>query len=348
MRQWRPIPCESLCPLAGRGLCLTIFLYIRRALGGDGGRRGLTVSQERQTKPAGALSSRVAKYGYLFILPWVIGFLVFIAGPMLISVFLSLTKYDLAQVEFVGLENYRFLILEDPLFWKSLLNTAIYVGASVPLGLTGSLLLAMLLSTKIRGMSVFRTIYYLPSITPAVASALLWMWIFHPDIGILNHALRGLGLDNPPGWLQSESWALPAFIVMSLWGIGGARMIIFLAGIQNVSDHYYDAAKIDGANAWQRFIHITIPLITPVIFFNLVLGVIGAFQVFASAYVMTNGGPNNATLFYALYLYRNAFQFFKMGRASAMAWILFGILFLFTWVQFKRSRRWVHYEGELA
>ena len=290
-------------------------------------------------------SPGAARWGYIFILPWVVGFLLFTAGPMLASVALSLTKYNLAEIRFVGLENYRSLIADDPLFWKSLWNTAVYVVVSVPLGLTGSLLLALVLSQRIRGVSVFRTIYYLPSITPAVASALLWMWVFHPDIGILNHALRAVGIANPPGWLQSEQWALPAFIVMSLWGIGGARMIIFLAGIQNVSDHYYDAAKIDGANAFQRFLHITIPLITPVIFFNLVLGVIGAFQVFASAYVMTNGGPNNATLFYALYLYRTAFQFFKMGRASAMAWILFAILLVFTYVQFRRSRRWVHYEG---
>ncbi|MHC4713276.1 MAG: carbohydrate ABC transporter permease [Planctomycetota bacterium] len=308
------------------------------------------MSQEssRTSRRPRRLSARTAGRGYLFILPWMIGFLIFTAGPMIASIFLSLTKYNLAEIRFIGLENYRSLVAEDPLFWKSLLNTTIYVAVSVPLGLTGSLLLALMLSARIKGVSIFRTIYYLPSITPAVASALLWMWVFHPDIGILNHALRALGFANPPGWLQSEQWALPAFIVMSLWGIGGARMIIFLAGIQNVSDHYYDAAKIDGANAFQRFIHITIPLITPVIFFNLVLGVIGAFQVFASAYVMTNGGPNNATLFYALYLYRTAFQFFKMGRASAMAWMLFAILLVFTYFQFRNSRRWVHYEGGLT
>ena len=171
------------------------------------------------------------------------------------------------------------------------------------------------------------------------------MWVFHPDVGILNYGLRAIGINNPPGWLQSETWAMPALVIMSLWGIGGARMIIFLAGLQGISDHYYDAAKIDGAGAVQRFRHITLPLITPVIFFNLVLGVIGAFQVFTSAYVMTAGGPNNATLFYALYLYRNAFVYFKMGRASAMAWILFAILLAFTYIQFRRSSKWVYYEG---
>lgn len=303
------------------------------------------VRKQKSGRKPRSVSSKAALWGFLFITPWIIGFLVFRAGPMAASFFMSLTRYNLATMDFIGLEHYRSLFADDPLFWKSLRNTAIYVGASVPLGLTGSLLLAMLLSAKVRGMSFFRTVFYLPSITPAVASALLWMWVFHPDIGILNHALRGLGVANPPGWIQSETWALPAFILMSLWGIGGARMIIFLAGLQNVSEHYYDAAKIDGANAFQRFVHITLPLISPVIFFNLVLGVIGAFQVFSTAYIMTNGGPNNATLFYALYLYRNAFQFFKMGRASAMAWILFALLFVFTYLQFRNSRRWVHYEG---
>jgi len=295
--------------------------------------------------PSGALARKIGLWGYLFIAPWIIGFLVFTAGPMLVSLALSFTTYNLAEVRYEGLHNYSFLTLKDPLFWKSLKNTAVYVAVSVPLGLTGSLLLAMLLNVRLRGISILRTIYYLPSLTPAVASALLWMWVFHPDIGILNYSLKAIGIDNPPGWLQSPTWAMPAMIIMSLWGIGGARMIIFLAGLQGISDHYYEAAKIDGANAWQRFVHITIPLITPVILFNLVLGVIGAFQVFTSAYVMTEGGPDNATLFYALYLYKNAFQFFKMGRASAMAWILFVILLVFTYIQFRHSRRWVHYEG---
>ncbi len=292
-----------------------------------------------------SLYSKTQVYGYLFILPWVIGFIVFTVGPMLASLWISLTSYNLAEMRYIGLHNYNALLLHDELFWKSLWNTALYVLVSVPLGLTGSLLLAMLLNTEIRGMSFLRTIYYLPSLTPAVASALLWMWVFHPDIGILNYALHSIGVHNTPGWLQSEQWAMPALIIMSLWGIGGARMIIFLAGLQGISDHYYEAATIDGANAFRRFLHITLPLITPVIFFNLVLGIIGAFQVFTNAYVMTEGGPNNATLFYALYLYRNAFVFFKMGRASAMAWILFGVLFVFTYIQFRNSRRWVFYEG---
>jgi multiple sugar transport system permease protein len=189
------------------------------------------------------------------------------------------------------------------------------------------------------------------------------MWVFHPECGILNTFLgmsvpvpklspHGLEMAfrplvaHPPEWLQSATWALPAFILMSLWGIGGARMIIFLAGLQGISDEYYEAARIDGAGSIQQFRHITIPLLTPTIFFNLVLGVIGAFQVFTAAYIMTGGGPNNATLFYVLYLYRHAFEQFHMGYASALAWVLFIILFAFTMLQFKRSSRWVHYEGE--
>jgi multiple sugar transport system permease protein len=301
--------------------------------------------EKKRTGAQASLYLRTDAWGYLFILPWIFGFLLFTVGPMLVSLALSFTTYNLAQVRYVGLHNYHYLLGRDPLFWKSLYNTAIYVAFSVPLGLTGSLLLAMLLDTNARGISVFRTVFYLPSLTPAVASSLLWMWLLHPDIGIINFALRHLGVTHPPGWLQSESWALPSMVLMSLWGIGGARMIIFLAGLQGISEHYYEAAKIDGANAWQRFLHITLPLITPVIFFNLVLGVIGAFQVFTNAYIMTEGGPNNATLFYALYLYRNAFVYFKMGHASAMAWILFAILFVFTFIQFRRSRSWVHYEG---
>lgn len=284
-------------------------------------------------------------WGFLFICPWLLGYLIFTAGPMLGSIVLSLCKYDLHTLEYVGTENYERLLAKDPLFWVSLRNTALYVLLAVPLGLTGSLLLAMLLNQKVRGIAFFRTMYYLPSIVPGIASALLWMWIFHPDAGILNAGLKLLGITGPR-WLFDEHWALPALVLMSLWGIGGSRMIIFLAGLQGISDQYYEAAKIDGASNWQQFRHVTLPMLTPTIFFNLILGVIGSFQVFDSAYVMTNGGPNNATLFYVLYLYNNAFRFFKLGKASAMAWILFLILLVFTIAQFRNASRWVHYEGE--
>ena len=297
-------------------------------------------------------------WGYVLIAPWVIGFLLFTAGPMVASLVLSLTDYDLASAEFVGLDNYANLLVNenavggrgDPLFYKSLWNTFVYTLFSVPLGLTGSLLLAMLLNQKIRGLAVFRTLYYLPSLVPAVAASLLWLWILHPTQGLLNQFLGWFfafaGIDaRPPEWLQSADWSKPSMILMSLWGIGGARMIIFLAGLQGIGEQYYEAARIDGAGPWRRFIHVTLPLMTPVIFFNLVLGVIGAFQTFTQAYIMTGGGPRDSTLFYALYLFRAAFEWFQMGKASAMAWILFVILLVFTWLQFNRSRKWVHYEG---
>jgi multiple sugar transport system permease protein len=230
------------------------------------------------------------------------------------------------------------------LFWKSLTNTAVYALFAVPLGLTGSLLIALLLNQKTRGIAFFRTAFYLPSLVPAVASALVWQWVFHPDNGLLNYGLAFLGIKGPQ-WLQDPKTALGSLILMSLWGVGGSRMIIFLAGLQGVSDELYEAASLDGARGWTSFRHVTLPMLSPTIFFNLVLGVIGSFQVFTSAYVMTNGGPNNATLMYVLYLYNNAFRYFKLGKASAMAWILFVILLGFTVVQFRSASRWVYYEG---
>ena len=290
------------------------------------------------------LQRHQARWGFIFILPWLVGFLVFTAGPMLASLYLSLTKYDLHTAKFVGLENYSRLMTRDPLFWKALNNTVVYATFSVPLGVAGSLAIALLLNQQIRGQRIFRTLFYLPSLVPAVASALLWQWIFNADNGILN---RVLGLFGAPRieWLQNEHWTLPAFILMSLWGVGGSRMIIFLAGLQGISENYYEAAKLDGATSWQQFKTVTLPLLSPVMFFNLILGVIGSFQVFTSAYIMTSGGPNNASLFYALYLFRNAFEYFKLGKASALAWILFLILLGLTAIQFRVSKRWVYYEG---
>lgn len=284
-------------------------------------------------------------WGFLFITPWLIGFLVFTAGPMLASLWISLHKYNLASMEYVGLENYRRLFVLDPLFWKSLRITLVYALFSVPLGIAGSLALALLLSQKVRGIPVFRALYYLPSMVPAVASAILWQWIFNAENGALNLGLAYFGFAGPQ-WLQDERWTIPAFILMSLWGIGGGRMVIFLAGLQSIPEQYYEAAKIDGAGAWQQFRKVTLPLLSPVMFFNLTLGVIGSFQVFTQAYVMTSGGPNNASLFYALNLFRNAFEYFKLGKASAMAWVLFVILLAITLFQFWLGKRWVYYEGE--
>jgi len=286
--------------------------------------------------------------GFLFIMPWLVGFLIFSLGPMAASLYLSFCKYDLHSLEWVGAENYRRLLTTDPLFWRSLQNTAIYVVCSVPLGLVGSLAIALLLNQSVRGQRLFRTFFYLPSLVPAVASSLLWLWVLNSENGLLNYGLTLFGVPHRscPRWLEDPVWTIPAFVLMSLWGIGGARMIIFLAGLQGISESYYEAAHIDGASTWQKLLFITLPMLTPTIFFNLILGIIGSFQVFTSAYVMTSGGPGNASLFYVLYLFRNAFEYFKLGKASAMAWILFGLLLCLTVVQFRYSRRWVHYEAE--
>lgn len=284
-------------------------------------------------------------WGFLFITPWLLGFLIFSVGPMLVSFWLSFHKDDLATTSYVGVENYRRLFLKDPLFWIAIRNTLEYALVAVPLGIAGSLGIAMLLNQRVKGIAVYRAFFYLPTMVPAVASALLWKWVFDADHGILNVILHTFGFGKPQ-WLQDDHWTMPAFILMSLWGVGGARMVIFLAGLQSISETYYEAARLDGAQAWQQFRYVTLPLLSPVMFFNLILGSIGAFQVFTSAYIMTGGGPNHGSLFYALYLYQNAFEYFKLGKASAMAWILFVILLGLTLFQFRVSRRWVHYEGE--
>jgi multiple sugar transport system permease protein len=250
----------------------------------------------------------------------------------------------------VGPENYRKLVNEDPLFWKSLANTAYYVLLSVPLATVTALALALLLNRGVRGIALFRTIFYLPSIVSGVATAFVWLWLFNPSFGIVNEALRLLGgllhVRIPePGWLTDEAWAKPVFVIMSIWGVGNA-MLIYLAGLQGVPTHLYEAAQLDGASGWQQFRAVTVPALTPTIFFNLVMGIIGSFQIFTSAYVMTNGGPNNSTLFYVLYLYRKAFEQFQMGYASALAWVLFVIVLALTLVVVRSSSIWVYYEGE--
>jgi multiple sugar transport system permease protein len=291
------------------------------------------------------IRTREARWGWLFISPWILGFLIFTAGPMLTSLFLSFHVYDLHRLEPVGTENYRRLLTVDPVFWKSLQVTITYALISVPLGVLGSLAVAVLLNQRVKGIPLFRTLFYIPSLVPGVASALLWQWVFNADNGALNQMLGAIGLPNI-AWLQDERYTMTAFVIMSLWGIGGGRMVIFLAGLQGIPESYQEAAMLDGATPWQRFRAVTLPLLSPVMFFNLVVGLIGAFQVFTSAYVMTGGGPNNASRFYALYLFETAFQQFKLGKASAMAWLLFLILLAVTALQFWGSKRWVHYEGE--
>lgn len=284
--------------------------------------------------------------GYLWISPWLLGFLFFIFGPMIASVGFSFTNYRVInEARWIGLENYRYALFEDNLFWSSLAITFYYMLVSVPLGLLGSLLLAILLNQRLRGETWFRTFFFLPSLTPLVAAAILWIWILHPEVGLLNYLLSLVGIAGPP-WLGSSRWAMPSIIIITLWtSIGGGRMIIFLAGLQGVPQELYEAAVIDGAGEWAKFRYITIPMISPSIFFNLVLGIIGALQVFTTAYVTTRGGPGRATWFFALHIYTNAFEYFDMGYASTLSLVLFVILLVFTIIQMRLSDKWVYYAG---
>jgi multiple sugar transport system permease protein len=285
--------------------------------------------------------------GFLFISPWIIGFLLFEAGPILAAMYLSLTNYDLLTTAgFVGWSNYERMFTRDPLFWHSLRVTAIYSIASVALSTVFGLALALLLNQNVRGIAVYRTIYYLPAVVSGVAVAYMWVWVLNPEGGIVNTLLAYVGIHGP-NWLFSIEWALPSFILMSLWGFGGG-MVLYLAGLQGVPTEFYEAAALDGAGRWARIRHITIPMISPVIFFTFVVGMINSFQVFTSAFVMTAGGPANATLFYVLYLYRNAFQNFRMGYAAALGMVLFAIILALTIASFRLSRRMVYYEGRLS
>jgi multiple sugar transport system permease protein len=263
---------------------------------------------------------------------------------MVASLAFSLTRWDLlSPAKFAGLRNYQRMFTRDPLFWQALKVTAIYTGAYVPIELAGGLALALIMNQDLKLVGVFRTIYYLPSVLPGVAFVVLWMWILHPDVGLINTLLSYAGLVGPR-WLVDPDWALSALLIMSAWGLGRS-MVIYLASLQGVPGHLYEAASIDGANKWQSFWRITLPLLTPTIFFNLVLSVISTFQTFTSAYVSTDGGPLDATLFYVLYIFRQAFRFFNMGYASALAWVLFALIFVLTFLIVRSSDRWVYYEG---
>jgi multiple sugar transport system permease protein len=282
---------------------------------------------------------------YLCISPWLIGFLIWTAGPMVYSFYLGLTSWDLFTApRWVGLDNYKDIFTDNPDFWQSMKVTATYTFVSVPLSLVGALALALLLNSKVRGIAFFRTIFYLPSVLPAIAVAVLWIWVFNPQYGILNVILALFGISGPK-WLGDPNWALPALIFMSLWSLGGS-MIIYLAGLKGISSTLYEAAELDGANKVQQLFRITIPQLTPTIFFNLILSIIGSFQVFTQAYAMTKGGPQQSTLFYMYYLFDMAFIKFRMGYASALAWILFAIILVFTLLVIRSSSLWVYYESE--
>jgi multiple sugar transport system permease protein len=284
--------------------------------------------------------------GYACIAPWLAGFMFFTLGPMLASLYYSFTNFRVINVpRWVGMENYVYAFTKDYLFWTSLQRTLTWTLLTVPIGMMGSMLAAILLNQGLAGTAFFRTLFYLPSLTPVAAAAVLWKWILHSDAGALNYLLEQVGIQGP-GWLVSPDWALFALALIALWtGIGGNRMIIFLAGLQGVPQELYEAAEIDGANGLQKTLNVTIPLISPTVFFNLILGVIGSFQVFAMAFITTKGGPAYATWFYALHIYTQAFESFDMGYASALSWVLFIIVVSLTLAQFQGSGRWVYYEG---
>jgi multiple sugar transport system permease protein len=282
--------------------------------------------------------------GLLFCLPWLVGLSVFLLYPLCAAFYYSLCDYSvLLPPVFIGFDNYVDLA-KDPLFWKSLGNTAYFAAGSVTLGLLVSLSLALLLNSKVKGLGVYRTIFFLPSLMPVVASSILWMWMYNGQSGLINTGLRGLGISGP-AWLADPVWAKPAIVIMAVWGAGNA-MVVYLAGLQDVPSSLYEAALIDGAGFFRRLIHITIPMISPVIYFNLVLSVISGFQAFTQAFIMTGstGAPERSTLFYVLNLYNVGFQDLRMGYASAMAWVLFVIILLLTWTATKLSRRFVTYD----
>lgn len=284
-----------------------------------------------------------AKWGILFALPVITGFFLWTAGPTIASFILSLARWPIVgSPEFIGLGNYIQLFGRDNLFKKSLGVTTYYALGSIPLVIIAAFIVAMLLNQKVKGQSIFRTVYYLPSVVPAVAGAVLWLWLFNPNFGLLNHILSIFGLPQLM-WIYDEVQVVPSFIVMSIWAMGGT-MLIFLAGLQGVPNSLFEAIEIDGGSWWDKFRHITVPMMTPVIFFNLVMGIIGSFQIFNQAYVMTDGGPNNASLFFVYYLYLNAFRYGKMGYACALAWILFLTILGLTLIVFKSSSYWVFYE----
>ena len=276
--------------------------------------------------------------------PWIIGFIVFSGGPMLYSLLMSFCDYDILNPpRWIGLFNFTWMFEKDDLFALSLWNT-VYMIIGVPLGISVSLAMAILLNAKVRGVAVWRTFFYLPSIVPMVAASIIWIWIFNPSGGLINQGLKMIGIAGP-GWLVDTHWSKPALIVMGLWG-AGSSMIIWLAGLQGIDQRLYEAADLDGAGAWQKFLHVSVPQLSPYIFFNLVMGLIGTFEIFGQAFIMTNGGPDNSTLFYVYHLFNNAFRYGHMGYASAMAWILFLIILTVTILQLKLSKRWVYYEAE--
>ena len=289
---------------------------------------------------------------YLLVFPWVFGFIVLTLGPMLYSFFLSLTNWDLfTSPKFLGWDNYVRLFTKDKIFWKTVFNTLYYAFISVPLGMLFSLFITYFLNRPIEGSAIYRTLYYIPATVPGVASALLFKWLLAPDAGMINRFLAIFGMDGP-AWLLEPDWVKPALILMSLWTVG-ANITLLMAGMKSIPAEFYEAAELDGASPIAQYYRITLPLLTPVIFFNLINGLIGALQVFTQIYIMTGtgganmGGPNNASMMIVPYLFNNGFRFYKMGYASAIAWVLFVLVMILTLLVFRSSSAWVYYETEV-
>ncbi len=283
---------------------------------------------------------------YLFASPWLLGLIFLTIGPMIASLVLSFSDYPvITPAKWVGFANYVKLFSDDALVWKALKVTLTYSAGAVPLILGLSFLVALLLNQGMRGVRVYRTIYYMPAVISGVPVAVLWTWMLNPQFGMVNNVLDSLGV-NGPEWFFSKTWVIPAFIMIGLWGMG-VTMVVFLAGLQDIPAHLYEAAEIDGAGWWERFRHVTLPMMSPVILFNGVIGIIDSFQIFTPALIITRGGPDNASLFYGLYLYDNAFRYLKMGYASTLAWLMFVIVAILTLLVFRITGNWVYYEGAI-
>lgn len=283
---------------------------------------------------------------YIAIAPWLFGLIFFTGGPVVASFLLAFTDASLKSIEWIGFGNFQELLFEDKNFWIAAWNTFYYAFGAVTIGTLGALIVAMLLNQNLPGTTLLRVIYYMPSIASGVAVSILWIWLFNPQVGLVNYGLRQLGVPREmlPLWLASQDWAMPALIFKSLWGIG-ANMIIILAGLQGIPVSLYEAARIDGANVWQEFKNVTVPMLSPVLFFVLIISIINSFQILTDVLVMTQGGPGTSTFVFVYYIYQAAFQYIKMGYAAALAWILFAIILVLTLIQLWISKRWVYYEG---
>lgn len=290
-----------------------------------------------------SLGRREAVWGYLFLLPNIVGFLMFTALAVVTAFGLALTEWDLLiPPKFIGAANYVKLLTRDTVFQQALLNTAYFVAGVVPLEVIGALLLALLLNQPIRAMTIYRAIYFVPTVTSLIAVSIVWQWLYHSELGLVNYFLGAVGVPRI-NWLGSTEWAMPAVIFMSAWKALGYYAVIFLAGLQGIPEHLHEAAQIDGANSWQRFWRITLPLLSPTLFFVLVISIIRAFQVFDQVLIMTRGGPANATSTIVYFIYNSGFVWFRMGYAAAASWVLFAVIFIVTLIQARWQRRWVHY-----